>query len=662
MPEIPIFLMSKAVSDSAPTEGTLQNGSCNDHDSVIARELKIIAPSSQPSTPSKLWFDIQASRDLDCNRDDQADITETTSGMNRKKLSSITGCNPLKTPIKRSLDMDGQPDSSHPGSPVFENYSSLQFPDCDIIDDDKDHGKISAWGAKIGSVLGIPMRRIGSRKKSLDYRKPVQSGLDALERERNPPKAQPDLYSDGHDISVGGVKSQLPPHTSIEETLHDRQPSPTGETHHPVFQNTRDHAFGSSVRSPHQLAPAQSQSRMRQGFSKYSDKIATWRASPRTDGDHQSQPFASEKLSFSNPPKRFKSRVNRFLRPGQGNDAEDIIPPSVLHDEGSDISAGAFHVAILGAFTNSEQPPPTKLGFRSNLTKRVNSARKRMSLPFIFSPEVTPSDLPGHSFLPSEAKCVTVATTPPYLEHNHITQEWTLQDFRDMNMIRPSPPLSSPGSEDSPPQSPWSEVNNMTRSPTPPRALPIAPKINAVAPFESQERIPEIEAKESITKTSAVSPVITINHEHPHPEDPRDRPKSSTGTNELDATATLQGISALPGGKPIELLEEEERRNRRDSRVMGLNPETMPGDDRLPGQVHEDGRRDTYGAAIREIAGLELTLRGPPVLPSNRLGDLLLPLIRPNQKRQQSPKLNPTTHSPDQASFRPQTPSPNNLQ
>jgi hypothetical protein len=95
---------------------------------------------------------------------------------------------------------------------------------------------------------------------------------------------------------------------------------------------------------------------------------------------------------------------------------------------------------------------------------------------------------------------------------------------------------------------------------------------------------------------------------------------------------------------------------------MGLNPETMPADDRLAGQADEDGRRDTYGAAIREIAGLDLTLRGPPALHSNNLGNLPFLLIRPNQRRWQSPDLNHTAHSLDQVSSQPQTSSQHNIQ
>lgn len=624
--------MSKVMSDPAQTEGILQNGSsCNDQGSVVAREVKVIAPpTSEPSIPGRLWFGIQASRSLDSGGDGQTDFTGGANGARREK-SSVIGRSSLQTRIKRSLDIDGQPNFSHPESPVFGNYSDLQFPDCEIIDGDKGHGKASAWGAKIGSVLAIPMRRIDSRKKSIDSRKSAQSGLDTLGRERNPSKAQPDLCPGEHDISMGSVRSPSPTHTSIEETLYDGQPSPRGETHHPTFRNT---GFGSSVGSSHQSPPAQSQSRMRQSFSKCSDKITTWGVSPGRDSDRQGQPFASRKFSLSDPPKIFKSRLNRFLRPDQENDNEDRVPANALHDEGSSVPPGASHMATLGTSTNSEQLPPVKSGLKGNLARGINSARKRMSLPFIFGSDVavayppvetlgsravppeppsrmgvTPSALPGHSFLAPEAKSVTVSSTPPFLEHNHVTQEWTLQDLRDMNIIQSSPP-DFPRYEDSPPQ-------------PPPRAVPIAPEINDVTtPFKSKEYIPEEEAGGDTPKASGASRDITMHHKNSYPGDPKGGPKLSSDTNELDTSAALRGISPLPEGKPIELLEEEERRNRRDSRVMGLNPETIPGDDRLAGQADEDGRRDTYGAAIREIAGLDLTLRGPPALHSNNLGDV----------------------------------------
>ena len=630
MPEIPIFLMSKVMSDPAQTEGILQNdSSCNDQGSVVAREVKVIAPTSEPSIPGRLWFGIQTSRSLDSGGDGQADFTGGANGAKREK-SSVIGCSSLRTRIKKSLDIDGQPNSSHPESPVFGNYSDLQFPDCEIIDGDKGHGKASAWGAKIGSVLAIPMRRTGSRKKSMDSRKSAQSGLDTLGRERNPSKAQPDLCPGEHDISMGSVRSPSPTHTSTEETLYDGQPSPRGETHHPAFRNT---GFGSSVGSSHQSPPAQSQSRMRQSFSKCSDKITTWGVSPGRNGDRQGQPFTSRKFSLTDPPKIFKSRLNRFLRPDQENDTEDRVPANALHREGSNVPSNASHIATLSTSTNSEQLPPAKSGLKGNLARGINSARMRMSLPFIFGSDVaaayspietlgsrdvppeppnrmgvTPSALPSHSFLAPEAKSVTVSSTPPFLEHNHVTPEWTLQDLRDMNIIQSSP-LGFPRYEDSPPQ-------------PPPHAIPIAPEINATAPFKSKEYIPEVEAGGDTPKPSGVSRDITMHHENSYPGDPKGGSKLSSDTNELDASAALQGISPLPGGKPIELLEEEERRNRRDSRVMGLNPETIPGDDRLAGQADEDGRRDTYGAAIREIAGLDVTLRGPPALHSNNLGDV----------------------------------------
>jgi len=631
MPEIPVFLMSKVMSDLAQTEGILQNGSCNDQGSVIAREVKVIAPTSEPSIPARLWFGIQASRGLDSNGD-QTDFTERANRAKREKLS-VVGCSSLQTRIKRPLDIDAQPNSSRPESPAFETYSDLQFPDCEITDGDKDHGKVSAWGAKIGSVLAIPMRRIDSRKKSIDSRKSAQSGLDTLGRERNPSKAQPDLCPDEHEISMGGVRYPSPTHTSVEETLHDGQLSPRGETYYPAFQNTRGDGFGGSIGSSHHSPPAQSQSRMRQSFSKCSDKIATWGVSPGVDSDHRGRPFASRKFSLSDPPKTFRSRLNRFLRPGQGNDAEDRVPANALHDEGPGISPDASHIATPNTSMNSEQLPPTKPGLKGNLARGINSARRRMSLPFIFGSDVavayspvetlgscvvplesprrtgvTPSALPGHSFLPSEAGSVTVSSTPPYLEHSHVTQEWTLQDFSDMNIIQSSP-LDFPRYEDSPPQ-------------PPPQTITIAPGVNVVAPFESKEYILQAEAGGDTPEASGVSRGVTVPHENSYPGDPKGGPKPSTDTSELGASAALQGISQLPGGKPIELLEEEERRNKRDSRVMGLNPETIPGDGGLAGQADEDGRRDTYGAAIREIAGLELTLRGPPALHSNNLGDV----------------------------------------
>ncbi|PWW74636.1 hypothetical protein C7212DRAFT_365054 [Tuber magnatum] len=646
MPEIPIFLMPNVVNDPARSKEILRNVPCNDQESVIARELKVI-PSSEPSTPSRLWFDIQASRGLESNEGGQTNFTGTANGARPKKLPPVTRCNPLQTRIKSPLDIDSQPHSSRPESPGLENFSDLQFPDCEITDGDKDHVKGSAWGARIGSVLAIPMGRIGSRGKSVDSRKSAKSGIDSLERERSTSKAQPDPYSDGHNISMGGARSPSPAPMSPEETLHGGHPSPRGEAHYPAFQSTRDGRFGSSVGSPHQSPPAQGRSRVRQTFSKYSGKIATRGASPGTDSDHQSQPFASGKFSLSDLPGKSKSRVNRFLRPEQRNDTEDTVPHTVLHDGGSDVSPGASHVAILGASTNSEQSPPAKPGFRSNLTKRVNHARKRMSLPFIFGPdvatfyppvetlgpravppgpprriEIAPRDLPGNFSLPSEAKCVTVSATPPYLENNHVTQEWTLQNFTDMNIAQSSPPLGLLGYGHSPPQPSPPETNNLVKNPTPPHTLPVAPKINVMAPFESREYIPEVEAGGDIPKVSGVPWGIITHHENSYQEDPKDRLKPGTDSNEPDAPAALRGISAVPGHKPIELLEEEERRHRRDSRVMGLNPETILGDDRPASQADDDGRRDTYGAAIREIAGLDLTLRGPPALHSNSLGNV----------------------------------------
>ena len=50
-------------------------------------------------------------------------------------------------------------------------------------DSGKDHGKVTVRGAKISSVLAIPMRRIDSRKKSIDSLKSAQSGLDTLRTE-----------------------------------------------------------------------------------------------------------------------------------------------------------------------------------------------------------------------------------------------------------------------------------------------------------------------------------------------------------------------------------------------------------------------------------------------------------------------------------------------
>jgi len=630
MPEIPVFLMSNVVSDLAQTEGILQNDSCNDQGSVIAREVKVIALTSEPSIPARIWPGIQASRGLDSSGYSQTDFTERANRAEREKLSAV-GCSSLQARIKRPLDIDVQPNSSRPESPVFGTYSDLQLPDCEITDGGKDHGKVSAWGAKIGSVLAIPMRRIDSRKKSIDSRKSAQSGLDTLGRERNSSKAQPDLCPGEHNISMGGVRSLSLTHTSVEEALHDERPSSRGETHYPAFQNIRGGGFGSSAGSSHHSPPAQSQSRMRQSFSKYSDKIATWGVPPGIDSDHRCGPFASRKFSLSDPPKTFKSRLNRFLWPNQGNDTEDRVLANALHDEGPDIPPDASHIATLNTSTNSEQLHPTKSGLKGNLARGINSARKRMSLPFIFGSDVavacspvealgscvvplgpprrmgvTPSALPGHSFLPPEPTSVTVSSTPPYLEHNHVTQEWTPRDLRDMNIIQSSS-LDFPRYEDSPPQ-------------TPPHIIPIAPGINVVAPFESKEYIPGVEAGGDTPKASGVS--RDIHHENSYPGDPKGGQKPSSDTNELDASAVLQGISPLPGGKPIELLEEEERRNKRDSRVMGLNPETIPGDDRLAGQADEDGRRDTYGAAIREIAGLDLTLRGPPALHSNNLGDV----------------------------------------
>ncbi|KAG0130343.1 hypothetical protein HOY82DRAFT_592055 [Tuber indicum] len=634
--------MSK--SDSAQTKEILQDGSRNDQGSVIARGLKVITPNSEPSASNRLWFDIRESRGLDGNGSDRANFTETVDMEELKKLSPVTGCNQLQTRIMKSLDTDGRPDSSRSESPGFENHSSSRFPGSEITGSDKGHGEVGAWGAKIGSVLAMPMKRIGPRKKSVDSRKSAQSGLDAFERERSPSRAYPSIFSDGHDISIGGVRSSRLTRTNPDETLHDRQPSPRGETHYPAFQDARDDSLGSPVRSPHQPPPAQGQSRMCPAFPKYSDKIATWGTSPGIESDHQSKPF-SEKFSSLDPPKRYKSRINRPPRTEHGNDTEDLVSPGAFRDEGANISPGSSHKAILSASTDPEQPGPTKPGFMRNLTKKVNSARKQMSLPFIFGSDVaavysplktlspgavppepprriesTPSDLPGSFFLPSKAKSAPASTAAPHLELDRVTQEWTLQDFRDMNLIQPSP-LGFPRYENSQPPPP-PKTKNPVKSPRPLHTPSIAPKINVAAPFESYEYVPEMEVRGGIPKAPGISREITTHHENPCPEDPRDRPKPSTDTGDLYASAALQGISAPPGGKPIELQEEEERRNRRDSRVMGLNPETMPADDRLAGQADEDGRRDTYGAAIREIAGLDLTLRGPPALHSNNLGNV----------------------------------------
>ncbi|CUS08582.1 unnamed protein product [Tuber aestivum] len=653
--------MSDVVNDPAQNKEISQNDPCKDQESVIPRGPQVI-PSSEPSTPSRPWPDIQASRGLDSNGCDKTNFTETADGAKPKELSPVTVCNPLQRQIK-SLDIDSQPHSNPPEGPGFGNFSNFQFPDCGLTDGDKGHGKVSAWGARIGSVLAIPMRRIGSRGKSVDSQKSAQSNIDALERERSPSKAWPDPYSDGHDISIGCVRFPSPARTDPEETLHRGNPSSRVETHYPALRNTRDGRFGSSVGTPPQSPPAQSRSRVRQTFSKCSDKIAARRESPGVDSDHQSQPFASGRPSLLDPSKKSKSRVNRFLRPEQRNDTEDTVPPTTLHDGGSDIFPGAPHVAILGASTNSEQPPPAKPGFRSNLTKRVHSARKRMSLPFIFGSEVatlyspietlgqravpseplrgtavTSGGLPAHFSLHSEDVSAAVSAAPPYLEHNHVTQEWTLQDFRDMNIIQSSPSSDLLGYEGSPFRPPPPETNNPAKVPTPPHALSVAPKINVVAPFGSQEYIPEAEAGRGMPEVSGVPWDITTHHGNACQEGPRDKLKPGIDANEPDAPA-LQRISALPENKPIELLEEEERRNRRDSRVMGLNPETIPGDGGLAGQADEDGRRDTYGAAIREIAGLDLTLRGPPVLHSNNLGNVSGPSNSVNEFSSPAPQL-----------------------
>lgn len=652
-----------------------KSDACNDRDPSVAQVLKNLASTAGQSGPSGFRLEPSDSRYRGASRGSQGSMVFGAGqmGVPWAKDAGEKSLKPLKDDIVLH-QIDGDEDSS------TGNDNIPRLPNADNPADED--AKKRKWGSKIGSVLSTP-RRFRSRRRSTDSPDLGPNEIDEPQRVHTPPRNCPTANSKCNDSlgKHGAGNSPLPAPNEgtggameVENLLDTKGGTPA------VLHDNIDKGSTGSPAAGNEPTTTRSPSRISQNFARYSNKISSWRTPRSTAGvrgegsppDGATTDDLSLDRSSRLPHSRnLKVRVNRFLRPTKHSYDSSASPATKPRTEELS-SSPPPHVATSGIHIDSELPPHVKSGLRSSLGKRMISARKRVSLPFIFGLESTsepptiplvepPSrpqtvppggysqnslthrtefvlgDLPGHAFLPSEAKIVIPRDTPPLLTNNTVVREWAPCDFRDMNMIQSQRPLAFPGDEDSPPQSPWSQRDiSHDKGQTMSFPLPKIPDISAVAPFtvleltgkcEDTDDGPPKKANISRGEVTRDGNFLPVEHEN------KGGSSTASSENESEALDTLVNLPSLPGGKPIELLEEQERRQKRDSGMMGLNPEVRSGDKAsATGGPGGGGREDTYGAAVREIAGLDIVLRGPPVAPppNLNLGDVSRPNITAN--------------------------------